>query len=172
MTARSTLSTKRLALRWLTTEDADFMLQIWNDAEFLRFVGDRGLRSNTDARQAIEMGPLRLYAEFGYGPYLVILKPGREPVGICGLFRREGLPDPDIGFAFLPAYRGRGYAREAADAVIREARALGLKRLTAIVAPENANSVRLIETLGLRFEQVLRLRGDDRDASLYAVDWN
>lgn len=173
MTASPTLSTERLALRWVTTDDADFLLRIWNDAEFLRFVGDRGLRSSDDARQAIERGLLRLYAEFGYGPYLLTVKPDGEPIGICGLFRREGLPDPDIGFALLPGYRGKGYAREAADAVIEQARrALGLNRLTAIVSPENVNSVRLLETLGLRFEQVLRLGGDDRDACLYAIDWN
>ncbi len=173
MAAGSTLSTGRLALRWVTTDDADFMLRIWNDNEFLRFVGDRGLRSDEEARQAIETGPLRLYAEFGYGPYLVTLKPHGEPIGICGLFRREGLPDPDIGFALLPAYRGKGYAREAADVIVEQAqRVLGLTRLTAIVSSENTDSVRLIEALGLQFEQVLRLGGDDRDACLYAVDWN
>jgi [ribosomal protein S5]-alanine N-acetyltransferase len=168
----ATLSTARLALRWLTIADADFMLKIWNDTDFVRYVGDRGLRSDEEARLALENGPLRLYAELGYGPYLLTLKSTGEPIGICGLFRREGLPDPDIGFALLPGYRGDGYAREAADAVIGEARnSLGLTRLTAIVAAENASSVRLIEKLGLRFEQMLRLGGDEREACLYAVDW-
>lgn len=166
------LSTARLALRWLTTADADFMLQIWNDSDFVRYVGDRGLRSDRDARFAIENGPLRLYSQFGYGPYLLTLKSTGEPIGICGLFRRERLPDPDIGFALLPGYRGHGYAREAADAVVEQARhSLKLTRLTAIVAAENEDSVRLIEKLGLRFEQMLRLGGDDREACLYAVDW-
>jgi RimJ/RimL family protein N-acetyltransferase len=172
MPADPVLSTARLALRWLTTADAAFMLRIWNDTDFVRYVGDRGLRSDEEARLALERGPLRLYAELGYGPDLLTLKSTGEPIGICGLFRRDGLPDPDIGFALLPGYRGDGYANEAADAVIGQARdRLGLTRLTAIVAADNANSVRLIEKLGLRFEQVLRLGGDDREACLYAIDW-
>lgn len=172
MTGHSTLSTERLELRWLTVDDAEFMLRIWNDTAFVRFVGDRGVRSEDDARHAIASGPLRLYADYGYGPYRLELRETGEPIGICGLFRRAGLPDADIGFALLPPYRRAGYAREAADAVVRQARdVLGLERLTAIVAAENSDSVRLIGRLGLRFERTLRLGGDDRDACLYAVAW-
>lgn len=172
MKARSVLATRRLRLRWLTADDASFMLTIWNDPAFLRFVGDRGLRSEADARRALEEGVLTLYETQGYGPYIVSLQSDGTTIGVCGLFLREGLEDPDIGFALLPEYRGGGYAREAAEAVVAEARSvLRLARLTAIVAAENTDSVRLIEKLGLRFDRPLRLKGDDRDACLYAVDW-
>lgn len=169
---RPSLTTERLRMRWLTAEDASFMLGIWNDPTFVHFVGDRGLRTDDDARRALEDGPLRLYDAYGYGPYHLSLRSDGTPVGVCGLFRREGLEDPDIGFALLPGFRGGGYAREAAEAVVDQARnVLRLARLTAIVAAENTHSIRLIEKLGLRFDRMLRLKGDDRDACLYAVDW-
>lgn len=170
--AGQSLETERLDMRWLTADDAPFMLRIWNDPAFVRYVGDRGLRSDDDARRALESGPLRMYADFGYGPYYLSLRHTGAPVGVCGLFRRKGLDDPDIGFALLPEYRGGGYAREAAEAVVTQARTtLGLARLTAIVSAENRHSVRLIEKLGLSFDRMLALEGDDREACLYAVEW-
>jgi RimJ/RimL family protein N-acetyltransferase len=169
---RPTLSTERLYLRWLTPEDAAFMLRIWNDPTFVRYVGDRGLRTEDDARQALSAGPLTTYERYGYGPYLVCLQATGRPAGICGLFRRQGLDDPDIGYALLPEYRGLGLAREAADAVIEHARVdLGLTRLTAIVAADNASSLGLIQRLGLSFERMISLPGEDEPACLYGVDW-
>ena len=169
---RPALATGRLRLRWLTQDDAAFMLRIWNDPAFLRYVGDRGLRSESDARAALLAGPLTMYERYGYGPYLLCLRSNGMPVGICGLFRREGLADPDIGFALLPEFCGRGYAREAAEAVIAHARdELGLGRLTAIVAADNAPSLALIRRLGLEFEKTLRVPGDDHDACLFGIDW-
>jgi RimJ/RimL family protein N-acetyltransferase len=169
MTDSFELTTERLGLRRFTLDDAELMLAIWNDPAFVRFVGDRGVRSIEDARTALTDGALRLYAEYGYGPFRVALKAGDVPIGICGLFHREGLDDPDIGFALLPDYCGKGYAFEAARAVISHAGDdLGLERLTAIVSADNAASIRLIEKLGLTFERVLRLPDDD-DVDLYAM---
>lgn len=149
------------------------MLRIWNDPTFVRYVGDRGLRTEDDARQALCAGPLTTYDRYGYGPYLLNPHATGMPAGICGLFRRPGLDDPDIGFALLPEYRGQGFAREAADAVIEHARTdLGLTRLTAIVAVDNASSLGLIQRLGLSFERMLSLPGEDQEACLYGVDWN
>lgn len=166
------LTTPRLHLRWLTADDADLLLAIWNDPAFLRHVGDRGVRTLDEAVMAFREGPERLYRDHGYGPYRVALRDSDAAIGICGLFRREGLPDPDIGFAFLPAFVGKGYGGEAARAVVRHARdALGFTRLTAIVSPGNASSIALIEKLGLRFERMIRLPGTDSDSSLYAIDW-
>lgn len=169
MTDSFEITTERLGLRRFTLDDAGLMLAIWNDPAFVRFVGDRGVRSIEDAKNALTDSVLRLYAEYGYGPFRVALKAGDIPIGICGLFRREGLEDPDVGFALLPDYCGKGCAFEAARAVIEHARdELGLERLTAIVSADNVASIRLIQKLGLTFERVLHLPGDD-DVDLYAM---
>ena len=165
-----TLATERLLMRWLTLDDTDLMLSIWNDPEFVRHVGDRGIRTPEQAVEALTGGPLALYRDFGYGPYRLSLSDSDEPVGICGLFRRDGLDDPDIGFALLPPYCGAGLASEAATAVVAHARDdLGIEILTAIVSPENAASIALIQKLGLSFERGITMPGEDDEISLYSI---
>lgn len=145
------LQTERLTLRRLTTADAPLILALLNDPDFLRFVGDRGVRTEEGACTYLANGPLASYARHGFGPYAVELKRGRVPIGICGLFKRDHLPDPDLGFAFLPAWRARGFAGEAARAVLADSSArLGLPRVLAIVDPANERSVALLKRLGLQ----------------------
>jgi ribosomal-protein-alanine N-acetyltransferase len=168
--AKSELTTARLRLRWLTADDTGLALAIWNDPEFIRHVGDRGIRTPEEARQALCNGALKLYSDYGYGPYLIEPLGGGPPMGLCGLFKRENLDDPDIGYTLLPAFRGSGYALEAAFAVLEHARDhLGLPRLKAIVSPANARSVQLLEKLGMRAEGLLRMPGDDEDVALYDI---
>lgn len=162
------LETERLVLRRLSLDDADLMLAVWNDPGFIRNVGDRGVRTLEQARDAMRAGALQLYADFGYGPYAVTLKSNGERIGICGLFRRENLEHPDIGFAILPDYRGQGLAGEAAFAVRDYALDdLALESLTAIVSPGNAPSIALIEKLGLAFDRMITMPGDDEAIRLY-----
>jgi len=152
------LETDRLVLRWLSTDDAEFILELLNDPSFLRFIGDKGVRTLADARQYILNGPVEMYVRLGHGLYLVELKEGGIPVGMCGLIKRDGLDHVDIGFAFLPQYRAQGYAYEAASAVMTYGKdVLGLKRIVAITSPDNDASGRLLEKLGLRFERMIRL---------------
>src|SRR6185503_20091394 len=103
------LETERLILRWLSVEDAAFILELVNDPGWLRFIGDRGVRTLEDARNYILNGPVAMYQRVGFGLYLVELKQSATPIGICGLIERAGLEDIDIGYAFLPAFRGQGY---------------------------------------------------------------
>ena len=167
------LATVRLSLRWLDRRDAGLMLEIWNDPAFIRFVGDRGVRTLDQARDALEDGVLRLYQDYEYGPFCVVLRDGGTAIGVCGLFRRENLNEPDIGFALLPAYCGHGYAYEAAAAVIEHARGdLGLPSLTAIVSPDNRISISLIEKLGLHYDRDVRMNGDSEDIHLYRIDFD
>lgn len=169
-TAKTELTTRRLRLRWLTEDDAELMLAIWNDPDFIRHVGDRGIRTPKEARQAMRDGILMLYEEMGYGPYLLEALQGGPPMGICGLFKRENLEFPDIGYGLLPGFRGRGYTLEAAREVLAHARDhLGLSQLKAIVSQDNTPSVRLLEKLGLRFERMLRMPGEDEDVALYGI---
>jgi RimJ/RimL family protein N-acetyltransferase len=164
------LETKRLFLRWLTLDDAELMLAVWNDPTFIRYVGDRQIRTIEAARASLEEGALKLFSDYGYGPFRVALLSDDTPVGVCGLFRRLGLDEPDIGFAILPGYWRKGFAYEAASAVVGHAKYdLHLARLTAIVSPENNASIALIEKLGLQFERMHRLPGDDDDVAIYGT---
>ena len=162
------LETERLRLRRVTLDDADLMLTIWNDPAFVRHVGDRGVRTIEQARDAVKSSALRLYAEYGYGPYVVVQKSDNARIGICGLFRREHLDEPDIGFALLPDYFGKGLAGEAAFAVLAHGRDdLGLETITAIVSPENESSIALIRKLGLSFAGMITMPGEDQEICLY-----
>ena len=153
-----TLVTARLRLRELTVADAPFILRLLNEPSFIENIGDRGVRTVEDARVYIENGPVASYIRFGFGLYLVELSLSGEPIGICGILQRDNLPDPDLGYAFLPPYWKHGYARESAAAVRHYARAeLGLGRLLAITNPANAGSIRLLEKLGFTFERTIRM---------------
>lgn len=163
------IETERLRLRPVTVDDADLMLAIWNDPAFIRNVSDRGIRTVEQAREAIEGGAQKLFEDYGYGPYCMSLKSDGSMIGICGLFKRDNLEDPDIGFSVLPDYCGKGYAGEAAAAVVNFARnELGIAVLKAIVSPANAPSIGLIKKLGLTFDQMITMPGDDDAICLYS----
>lgn len=165
------LQTERLRMRRLTLLDADLMLAVWNDPAFIKHVADRGIRTVEQAQEALLQGAFKLYEDYGYGPYRVALTEGDEEIGICGLFRREGFDDPDIGYSVLPPYCGQGYAYEAASAVLRYARTdLKLARIIAFISPQNSASIGLAEKLGLQFEKAARLAGESEDVSLYGLD--
>ena len=158
------LETERLILRHFNPNDAPFILALLNEPSFLRYIGDKKVRTLDDARQYILNGPVATYARHGFGLYQVELKEAHTPIGMCGLLKREELPHPDIGFALLPDFWNKGFGYEAAAAVLKDARErLQLDRLLAIVNPDNEASIRLLEKLGFNFEQ---MKGD---VKLYAL---
>lgn len=162
------LQTPRLNLRELDKNDAPLLLAVLTDPDFLRNVGDRGVHTEEDARRYIIDGPLAMYHQHRFGMYKVELKDGTA-IGLCGLVKRDGLDDVDIGFAFLPAYRGQGYAFEAAEAVMDYGReSIGLKRIVAIAQPTNEASVNLLRKLGLHAEKTIKLPKDDEELLLMA----
>jgi RimJ/RimL family protein N-acetyltransferase len=170
--ALNVLETERLALRRLTIEDAPFMLGLLNEPSFVRFIGDRGVRTVEQARDYILKGPVESYERFGYGLYLAELKREQVPIGICGLVRRDFLDDADIGYAFLPRFWSKGYAFEAASAVMVYARErLRLRRVVAIVSPDNDRSIRVLGRLGLRFDRLVKWPEDDFELKLFAADF-
>lgn len=166
------LSTPRLTLREMTAGDAPFILRLLNDEAFLRYIGDKGVRSEADAREYIAAGPARSYEEFGFGLWLVTLKDGGVPIGICGLLKRPVLDDVDIGFALMPEWRTAGYAFEAASAVLDHARTtLRLPRLLAITSADNHVSGRLLEKLGLAFDRMAQIHDGEPPLKLFSVNW-
>ncbi len=162
------LETQRLTLRELTAGDAPFILKLLNEAGFLEFIGDKGVRSLADARQYIAKGPVDSYRRHGFGLYLTSLRDGGTPIGICGLVKRDALPDVDVGFAFLTQFWSKGYASEAAAAVLAYGETiLGLKRIVAITAPGNRGSMAVLEKIGLRLEGRIRLAQEGPELNLY-----
>ena len=164
------LETERLLLRHLSTEDAGFILELLNEPSFIRNIGDRGVRTIEGANAYILNGPVPSYTKNGFGLYLVKLKETGELIGMCGLIKRDTLDDVDIGYAFLPRFWSKGYAVESAQAVKEYAKnTIGLKRIVAIVDPENEGSIRVLEKIGLQFEKMVRLSEDDIDLKLFGA---
>ena len=156
------IETERLRLVEFTPGDAAFMLKLLNEPSFLRYIGDRGVRTLEDARRYIADGPVAGYARHGYGLMRAVRRNDGEPVGMCGVLKRDSLPDPDIGFSFLPEHGSQGYAFEAANAVMQHARGtLGLGRIVAITTKDNASSIRLLGRLGFRFDRLVTIGGEE-----------
>jgi [ribosomal protein S5]-alanine N-acetyltransferase len=164
------IQTERLRLRHLSPSDAPWIRELVNDADFLRYIGDKGVQTDADAVAYIQNGPMASYERFGFGLNAVELIHTNEPIGICGLLKRESLPDPDVGFAFLPSFRGQGYAVESAAAVIKHGKTLGVDRVLAITTPDNAGSIRVLERIGMRFEKMIKINEDEPELNLFALD--
>lgn len=164
-----TITTERLTLRPFTEADAPFVLELLNDPSFIRYIGDKKLRTLDLVRGYIRDKFLASYGKNGFGLLRVALTHTDVPIGMCGLVSRDTLPDVDIGFAFLPAHRGAGYALEAARATLHHARdVLGIERVVAITAPDNVRSAHLLEKLGMRAKGPIHLGGDEGECILYA----
>lgn len=165
-----TLTTDRLVIRRMSAADAEFMLLLLNEPSWLRFIGDRGVKTVEDAKNYIERGPVDMYARLGYGFCVVESRESARPMGVCGLAKRDYLDGVDIGFAFLPQHWGHGYAYEAAAAVLQYAQGeLGLTRVLATTRADNASSQKLLQKLGLRYERLIAHPEGDRDLHLYAT---
>lgn len=165
------IETERLVLRRIVVDDAAFMFELMNDPSWLTYIGDRGIRTIEDARENIRKGPISMYERHGFGLYLVIAKASGASIGICGPLKRDALTEVDLGFAFLPAYSGKGYAAEAATGVIKFVRdTLGIKRLIAITNPANERSIRLLERLGFVYERETKLSPAASLVRVYGVE--
>jgi RimJ/RimL family protein N-acetyltransferase len=168
-TVSITFETERLILRPLNLNDIPFIIQLLNSPGWLAYIGDRNVKSEEQALQYLQNGPLKSYKENGYGLSLVERKEDGQAIGMCGIIKREGLDHPDIGFAFLPEFEGKGYAYEIAAATLHYAtEQLKLSRITAITLPNNTRSIRLLEKIGLRVIGTTRLPNSEEDLLLYS----
>ena len=151
----------RLLLRAFTKDDAPFIRLLMNSKGWIEFIGDRSIHSNADAEAYIIKNYLGSYQKHGFGAYLVLLKETNTPIGSCGLYKRDNLDYPDIGFAFLPEYHARGYAFESASRIMEFAKEdLDLKTILGITMEENRNSVRLLNKLGMKNIDTIKLNED------------
>lgn len=164
------IETPRLRLRRFVTDDATFALELLNDADFLRHIGDRGVRTLNDAERYLVNGPIADYRRHGHGLYAVCPAGAETPIGMCGLLKRDYLRAPDLGFALLPEARRNGYTLEAARAVLEhDPPRLGLKEILAITSPLNEASIRLLGRLGFVFEGTTSAADGAEPVNVYRV---
>ncbi|MCB9112633.1 MAG: GNAT family N-acetyltransferase [Anaerolineales bacterium] len=164
------IQTERLVLRPFILSDANFILDLLNEPSFIQNIGDRGVRTLSDAEKYLENGTISSYAKNGFGLLAVTLNETGEAIGMCGLIKREALEDVDIGYAFLPKFWSKGYAFESAQAVMKQAKEnFRLRRVVAIVDPANEGSIRVLEKLGMSFEKMVKLSKDDIDLKLFSI---
>lgn len=140
--------TERLQIRQLHSEDAAFIIKLLNSPGWLKFIGDRNVKTLESGRQYILEGPAKSYQENGFGLFLVELLDSKTAIGLCGLIRRPELQEVDLGFALLPQFEGKGYAGEASLAVLAFAKnEVKLETIQAITLPRNKRSIQLLERL-------------------------
>ena len=165
------LETERLSLRRLTLDDAPFVAALYNEPSFLENIGDRGVRNTEDAQRFLREGPLAMFQRCGFGLWHVSRRADGTAIGMCGLLKRDSLPDADIGYAYFPAYWGQGYASEAVAGTLRHAaRAFGLRRVMGVVSRGNTASIRVLEKAGMRFERMQAMDPGEPEVCLYAVE--
>lgn len=162
------LETDRLCLRKLVDGDAAFILELVNDPDWLTHIGDRGVRTLSDASEFIAEGPLASYSSYGYGLWLVELKEASTPIGLCGVLKRKHLAHPDLGYALLPQFRGQGFAIESCRGVLDYARSkLAISEVLAIVSPGNARSIGLLEKLCFAQAGTATMPGQNEEVLLF-----
>ena len=164
MSLAPTFTTERLTLTPPTPDDAGFVLELLNDPGWLANIGDRGVRTLDNARAYIA-------DRFSKSLWLVVRDGAGEPVGMCGIVaQRDGLDSPDIGYAFLARHSGKGYATEAARVVLKHAReTMGLPKVAAITSPDNTPSQRVLEKIGLKFQQMINLPGHEGPSAYFTT---
>ncbi|WP_417428217.1 GNAT family N-acetyltransferase [Kiloniella sp.] len=162
------LETDRLIVREIGEADAPFILRLLNDPAFIKNIVDKEVRTLDQACDYINSGPVTSYRENGFGLYVVVLKEGKASIGMCGLVKRDGLDDPDIGYALLPEYCSKGYAVEAASAVLEYGQTqLGIEKIVGIVNPDNVGSAKVLEKIGLVFEKIIKVSEDLPETKYY-----
>lgn len=160
--------TARLGLRKFALSDSKFIIELLNSPGWLQFIGDRNVRTEEQAVIYLNNGPINSYRENGFGLSMVEIKENKAAIGMCGILKRESLENPDIGFAFLSQYMGKGYAFEIANATLSYAKnTLAIPKISAITVAGNAKSIRLLEKLGLTFSKKFYFPGSDEELLLY-----
>jgi len=160
--------TERLIVRQFELSDASFIVRLLNDDLFIRYIGDKNVRTHDHAINYLKTGPKASYEKHGFGLNLVCLRESHTPIGMCGLLKRNELDNPDLGYAFLPEYSGKGYAREAAGNTLKTVmKTCSLDKVVAVTLPDNVRSIKLLETIGFRLKETIELYGSQNNLYEY-----
>ncbi|MFZ3408269.1 GNAT family N-acetyltransferase [Vibrio chagasii] len=162
------VETARLRLRMITTEDAEFIQRLYSSEDFLRYIGDKEITNTAKAEEYIENNILKMHQEKGVCLLMVELKATSTPIGVCGLIKRDSLESHDIGYGFVPEFYGQGFAQEAAEAIIEQAKQnADIDHLVAITTSDNIRSIALLTKLGFVFERVEDVINESVNLNLY-----
>ena len=162
--------TERLQIRQFNSGDLNFIIKLLNEPSFIKNIADKGVRTKEDALKYLQDGPMASYEKIGFGLSMVELKDASTPIGMCGLLKRDELDDVDIGYALLTEYAGKGYAQEAAVAVLKNGNEVHqLARIIAVTSPTNSSSIGLLKKLGFEYESMVELYGVDN--KLFAIEF-
>ena len=167
-----TYETERLLLKPTDLEDAEFILQLLNSESFIKYIGDRNVRTIEDAENYIRNRCFPQFERLGYGSFTVILKEDSSKMGTCGVYARENTDNaPDIGFAFLPQFEGKGYGYESASFLKNLVKNdFNITKLGGITVEYNHASRKLLEKLGLKFQKKFFMDGDPEELLYYEAD--
>ena len=163
------LETQRLRLRQFNLDDCEFIIKLLNSPGWIEYIGDRNVKTKEQAESYLKNGPLKSYEKNGFGLSMVETK-FREPIGMCGIIRRDSLEHPDLGFAFLPEYTSQGFGFEIGSAVLTHAKKdLDFPTVLAITLPTNVKSIRLLEKIGFSFVKNHRADSTSEEFLLYSA---
>lgn len=166
----SILQTERLSLREFSLLDGNFIIQLLNTSGWLYFIGDRNVKNTTQAKIYLKEKLIKSYKENGFGLFLITLKSNQTPIGMCGLVKRENLDYPDIGFALLDEYMGKGYAFEAADATMKYAKdILKIEKILGLATVDNKYSIQLLKKIGLDFQKMILFEDANEELMLFTT---
>jgi len=161
--------TNRLTISKFTIADAPFFLELVNTPHWIKYIGDRNIKTIREAEQRIINGHIKSYETHGFGFYKLNLKENNNPIGTCGLIKRDTLEHVDIGFAFLPEYESKGYGFESSKAILKIAKdEFKLETILAITLLTNQPSINLLEKLGLSFQKKVKPFDDNEELLLFA----
>lgn len=163
------LTTKRLNLSEVMKQDAPFIKELLNSPGWIKYIGQRDVKTIEAAENYIENSFRKSYKKDGFGFYKITLIETGDAIGICGLVKRDFLDEVDIGFALLPGFEGKGYAYEAAKATMEYAtEELELKTITGVTSPDNIPSQKLLNKIGLKLVKSIKWQNTNEDVLLFS----
>lgn len=162
------ISSNRLHLSEFSLKDASFFFELVNDPDWIKYIGDRNIKTISDSEDYLKNKIIPSYKQFGFGFYVVRLKESNLPIGMCGLIKRDWMSYVEIGYAFLNKHRSKGYAIEASIATKKYAKEeIGISKIAALTDVDNEKSGNLLNRLGLEFERLISYPGEQKKCKLY-----
>lgn len=160
--------TERLIIRPTNISDAQFVFDLVNSPKWLKYIGDRNVNSLAKAQAYIEDRMLPQLEKYGYTNNTIIKKSDNIKIGSCGVYHRDGMENPDLGFALLAPYEGQGYGFESANKILKIAvKEYELHIIDAITTHANLASQKLLLKLGFNYKANINLPNDPEQLRLY-----